>query len=122
DTDGGLRADVPGIVLMASRGNYWIHCAFENSRIEQIPDAGRPEQILRGSAMIGPGQIVVVAREIPAKLVVQGESGADAVGVLEKEPPGLGQLVEVVRLHGVEVLTGLRVVGKLAADAGNASR
>src|ERR1022692_1256521 len=84
DADGRLRADVPGLVLMRAGHELRISVAAQNAGREEIANRRRTVDRRRQRARVFVGQIVVVAGEVPAQAVVNGQIRTQAVGILRE--------------------------------------
>src|SRR5436190_2796686 len=116
-TDGRLRAHVPGSVLMAAGVIRWIGDTCERPRLEDVSNPRGSIHPRLGRTVISAGQVVIVAREIPAQPVVDREMGGEAERVLGIEPPAFLQFIQIVGRSGCcSVLSCLYTVRKTAPD------
>src|SRR6185437_8129486 len=122
DADLQLRALVPGGVLMAAGDVLRIGIAEQNAGTELIADARGTENPRGRKAVIGAGEVVVIADEVEANAVIQRESGLHAEGIASEQAPGLREFVEIVGAGGLIVSADLRVIRILAGNLADAAR
>ena len=91
EADRRLRADIPGLVHMYSADVGRVQSrrvAGQNPGFKDIVNPGGSPDPDRVGAVIGARQVVVVAREIPAKSNVHGEVRLHSPSILEEQTPG----------------------------------